>query len=133
MLYLMKKRATVYLVAISAVLIITAVLLVLSLFTTNPTRLGPAGVTFWFINALVMVSALMTVVSFKFKTRNLKNQDNQMALFKSSLRFGSLIGFSIVGLLALSSLRSLSWRDILLFILIVIVVEVFFRTRKKDA
>ncbi|MEI8339033.1 MAG: hypothetical protein WCF91_03865 [bacterium] len=129
----MKKRATVYLVAISAVLIITAVLLVLSLFTTNPTRLGPAGVTFWFINALVMVSALMTVVSFKFKTRNLKNQDNQMALFKSSLRFGSLIGFSIVGLLALSSLRSLSWRDILLFILIVIVVEVFFRTRKKDA
>jgi hypothetical protein len=51
MLYLMKKRATVYLVAISAVLIITAVLLVLSLFTTNPTRLGPAGVTFWFINA----------------------------------------------------------------------------------
>jgi len=133
MLYLMKKRATVYLVAISAVLIITAVLLVLSLFTTNPTRLGPAGVTFWFINALVMVSALMTVVSFKFKTRNLKNQDNQMALFKSSLRFGSLVGFSIVGLLALSSLRSLSWRDILLFILIVIVVEVFFRTRKKDA
>jgi len=129
----MKKRATVYLVAISAVLIITAVLLVLSLFTTNPTRLGPAGVTFWFINALVMVSALMTVVSFKFKTRNLKNQDNQMALFKSSLRFGSLVGFSIVGLLALSSLRSLSWRDILLFILIVIVVEVFFRTRKKDA
>jgi|GEM_PF-652230 len=133
MLYLMKKRATVYLVAISAVLIITAVLLVLSLFTTNPTRLGPAGVTFWFINALVMVSALMTVVSFKFKMRNLKNQDNQMALFKSSLRFGSLVGFSIVGLLALSSLRSLSWRDILLFILIVIVVEVFFRTRKKDA
>jgi len=129
----MKKRATVYLVAISAVLIITAVLLVLSLFTTNPTRLGPAGVTFWFINALVMVSALMTVVSFKFKMRNLKNQDNQMALFKSSLRFGSLVGFSIVGLLALSSLRSLSWRDILLFILIVIVVEVFFRTRKKDA
>ena len=133
MLYLMKKRATVYLVAISAVLIITAVLLVLSLFTTNPTRLGPAGVTFWFINALVMVSALITIVSFKFKTRNLKNQDNQMALFKSSLRFGSLVGFSIVGLLALSSLRSLSWRDILLFILIVIVVEVFFRTRKKDA
>ena len=133
MLYLMKKRATVYLVAISAVLIITAVLLVLSLFTTNPTRLGPAGVTFWFINSLVMVSALMTVVSFKFKTRNLKSQDNQMSLFKSSLRFGSLVGFSIVGLLALSSLRSLSWRDILLFILIVIVVEVFFRTRKKDA
>jgi len=129
----MKKRATVYLVAISAVLIITAVLLVLSLFTTNPTRLGPAGVTFWFINALVMVSALMTVVSFKFKMRNLKNQVNQMALFKCSLRFGSLVGFSIVGLLALSSLRSLSWRDILLFILIVIVVEVFFRTRKKDA
>ncbi len=133
MLYLMKKRATVYLVAISAVLVITAVLFVLSLFTTNPTRLGPAGVTFWFINALVMVSALITIVSFKFKTRNLKSQDNQMALFKSSLRFGSLVGFSIVGLLALSSLRSLSWRDILLFMLIVIVVEVFFRTRKKDA
>ena len=133
MLYLMKKRATVYLVAISAVLIITAAVLVLSLFTTNPTKLGPAGVTFWFINALAMVSSLITIISFKLKSRNLKNKDNQLALFRSSLRFGSLLGFSIVGLLALSSLRSLSWRDILLFALIVIVVEVFFRSRKKVA
>lgn len=133
MLYLMKKRATVYLVAISAVLIITTVVFVLSLATTNPTKLGPAGVTFWFINALVMVSALLTILSFKFKSRNLKSNDNEVVSFRSSLRFGSLLGFSIIGLLALSSLRSLSWRDILLFAVIVIVVEIFFRTRKKVA
>jgi hypothetical protein len=40
------------------------------------------------------------------------------------------LGFSVTLLLALSSLRSLNWRDIILLILLVVLVEVFFRTRR---
>ncbi|MSR68341.1 hypothetical protein EXS66_00965 [Candidatus Saccharibacteria bacterium] len=128
----MKKYRKAYLAAIMLIFLLSAVLFMFSLFSTNPSKLGPAGVTFWFINLLLMLSSLITIIFYKIRSRKPSNKDNLMAILRGSLRTGLLIGFSISLLLALSSLRALSWRDIMLLLLIVVLVEVFFLTRKGN-
>lgn len=96
----------------------------------TPKQLGPAAITFWFIGVVVIVASLITLIEYNIK---LRNQDSRMqprkALIKS-MRTGILLGLTITILLALSSLRSLSLRDIILFALTVLIIELYFRTRK---
>ena len=113
------------------VAIVTFGIFLFTLFTTNPTKLGPGGVTFWFINMLFFLSSALTLVFYYLKKRRSKSTEFSPRGFRSSIRSGSLIGLSLTVLLALSSLRSLSWRDIILFFLMIVLVEVYFRTRKE--
>lgn len=126
----MKKHAKLILTGFIVVSIVTFVILVISIVTTNPTKLGPGGVTFWFINLLFLLSSTFTLAFYYLRTRRAASGLNNKKL-QSSIRSGTLIGLSLTVLLALSSLRSLSWRDIVLFLLLIILVEVYFRTRKE--
>jgi len=123
----MKNKVTALLSLIAFVAFITICLFVVSIFVTNPTKLGPGGVTFWFINFLLMISSLSTLLLYFLRS---KKTEFKKKLLLSCLRTGSILGFSVTLLLALSSLRSLNWRDIILLVLLVILVEVFFRTRR---
>jgi hypothetical protein len=104
-----------------------------TLFAYTPAKLGPAGITFWFIAILIAVGSIIALLGFLFKLRREEHRLTAAKALTSSLRTGFLVGFTVSILLALSSLRSLSVRDIILFILVVIVIEIYFRTRKKNA
>lgn len=123
----MKNKNFIILSSLVVLSIITFIILVSSVVTTNPTRLGPGGVTFWFINLLVMFSSMIALALYYLRY---KKTESKTKLLISSFRSGVIIGLSLTLLLALSSLRSLSWRDILLLGLLVVLVEVFFRTRR---
>jgi hypothetical protein len=103
-----------------------------TLFAFTPAKLGPAGLTFWFIAILVAVGSIIALLSFIWKLRREEHRLTAAKALTGSLRTGFLVGFSVSILLALSSLRSLSLRDIILFVLVVIVIEIYFRTRKKN-
>lgn len=111
--------------------IISTLGVVYALFTYTPAKLGPAGITFWFIGILVSVGSLIALLGFLWKLRHEEYRLTATKALTSSLRTGFLVGFTVSILLALSSLRSLSIRDIILFILVVVVIEIYFRTRKK--
>lgn len=102
-----------------------------ALVAYTPAKLGPAGITFWFIGILVSVGSLIALIGFIWKLRHEEHRLTATKALASSLRTGFLVGFTASILLALSSLRSLSIRDIILFILVVVVIEIYFRTRKK--
>ena len=104
-----------------------------TLLAFTPAKLGPAGLTFWFIAILVSIGSIIALLSFIWKMRREEHRLTAAKGLTSSLRTGFLVGFTVAILLALSSLRSLSVRDIILFILVVIVIEIYFRTRKKSA
>ena len=96
----------------------------------TPKQLGPAAITFWFIGVAVFVASLITLLEYNLKLRNPNNRMQPRKVLIRSLRTGILLGLTITILLALSSLRSLSLRDIILFALTVLIIELYFRTRK---
>ena len=113
---------------ISIVAFVSLAVFMAAILMTNPTKLGPGGVTFWFIDVLLMISSITTLILYLAR-RN--RAESKKSLLLSSARTGSILAFSLTLLLALSSLRSLNWRDIILLLLLVILVEVFFRTRRE--
>ncbi len=96
----------------------------------TPKQLGPAAITFWFIGVVVFIASLVTLIEYNLKLRNSANRMQPRKVLIKSLRTGILLGLTITILLALSSLRSLSLREIILFVLTVVIIELYFRTRK---
>ncbi len=123
-----KSRISLLFIVIGAVL--TCGYFVYSIVATNPTMLGPSGVTFWFIDVLVMLSLALTLLIYLIFHKKKKYANNKLLCIKASLKAGFLFGFAITILLALSSLRGLSWRDILLLVLTIGLIGLFFRTRR---
>jgi len=119
--------------AIIVSLVISFGLFVVSLVATNPTKLGPGGVTFWFIDVLIMLVSLFTLVFYRLQKKRLRYKDTPKRCLVDSFRSGLILGISATVLLALSSLRSLSWRDFILFIILISVVELYFRTRRVNS
>jgi len=123
----MKNKVSALIVLLSVVAFVSSAIFVVAILMTNPSKLGPGGVTFWFIDVLLVISSV-TTLSLYLARRN--KAESKKKLLLSSARTGSILGFSLTLLLALSSLRSLNWRDIILLLLLVVLVEVFFRTRR---
>jgi hypothetical protein len=125
----MKNKNSYIIAILILVALVSSALFVLSLLITNPTKLGPGGVTFWFIDLLLMLISLSTLGIYSYHSRR---SETKSRVLVSSFRTGSLIGFTLTLLFALSSLRSLSWRDIILLVLLVALVEILFRTRRSS-
>ncbi|MBI2798339.1 hypothetical protein HYX70_03535 [Candidatus Saccharibacteria bacterium] len=111
-------------------LLVTGILCTAMVFATNPQKLGPAGVTFWFIGVFLFAGSVLSLLGFAWKMRKVKNREKPMWSINEALRTGFLLSFAGVVLLALASLKSLSWRDVILFVLTIIIVEFYFRTRR---
>ena len=126
------NRITIWIALLIVLLCATTAIFVITLVSTNPTKIGPAGVTFWFINLLLLLASVVTLGVFGWRMRKVKNRDNKTVVLQSSFRTGFLLGFCATLLLALSSLRSLSWRDIILFLLTIVLIEIYFRTKRAE-
>lgn len=114
-------------------LLVSFALFAISLFATNPTKLGPGGVTFWFIDVLIMSVAFFTLLFYWSQHKRSRYKESKRRCLSVSFRSGLVLGIASTVLLALSSLRSLSWRDFILFIVLISVVELYFRTRKVSS
>jgi hypothetical protein len=101
----------------------------LSLFVTNPTQLGPFGVTLWFI---ILAAALSSALSLGFfwVASKIKTDPTVQPKLSSAWRRGILLGGWASVLLGLSSLGQLSPKDIILTGLLVLLIEFYADTRK---
>ncbi len=127
----MRNRTIVINVLLLSVVCIASfvsLFLVTSNFT--PKELGPAVMTFWFVGILIAFASLFTLLDYLWKLRKDDNRMQPRKIIISSMRTGFLLGFTVSVLLALSSLRSLTLRDVILFTLTVLLIELYFRTRK---
>lgn len=101
-------------------------LVLLTLWTTTPAALKPAGVTFWFLIVLVALSSGLAVIIDVLK-RLIGPKKPQGRAFKPSLRQGILLGVWLTIMLALASLRQFSIRDALLIGLLFAIIEFYLR------
>lgn len=102
--------------------------LVLSVIFTSPASLGPLGVTVWFVLLYVTLAAICTLALFAAKNYMHLHTAGPGRL-RYSQRQGLLIAGLLIGCLALSSLKQLSWLDAILLGLILVIIEVYVRFR----
>jgi hypothetical protein len=101
-------------------------IVLLVLWSTTPASIRPIGVTLWFLVLLVALSAGLAIVLDVAK-RLFGPKKPEGRSFGPSKRQGLLLGIWITVLLALSSLRQLSLRDVLLTGVLVIIMELYLR------
>ena len=124
------KFISVTIAILSAIALSSLTALIYVTMSFTPKQLGPASMTFWFLAVLVLVTSLSTLLDFAIKLRKSDDRAQPRRALQSSLSTGFLLGFTSAILLALSSLRSLSLRDLVLFLLTALIIEIIFRTRK---
>ena len=117
-----------YLSLISAITVVSGVIVVVSVLATNPVKIGPVGVTLWFVALLGFLQGAMSLGLIAFKKRFFPVM-NEHKLVTSSWRQGLLTGGAMTMFAALSSLRQLGLRDIILLAGLLILVEFYFRAR----
>ena len=106
--------------------------LLLSMVLTNPSNLGPAGVTLWFLAFGVVLAANIALANYELIMRFGK-ETTKLTKHKTimgCLRHGALLGGGLAVLLALSSLGQLDARDIGLVVVLIGLVEFYLRTRQ---
>lgn len=104
-------------------------LVLLALWFTTPASLKPIGVTIWFVLLLVGFSSGLAILLDTLK-RLIGRKKPQGRAFQPSLRQGIIFGTWLTIIVASSSLRQLSLRDILLTGLIAIIIELYLRLTK---
>ena len=110
---------------VAVVTVLVLVVLLISLLSTTPDRLGPFGITLWFVGVLIALGGVLTLMLYSIR-RNLSARDHDV-LFTTSLRQGVLISTWASGLFALSSLHQLDLKDIVLVSLLVVLIEFYLR------
>ena len=125
---LMQLRA-----ALSLTTLVTAglaFLAVSAIVVTNPSRLGPVGVTLWFGALWAAVAGMLAILLYVAKSwRKGFSDERPVSKLYASLRQGLLAAGVLTVMLALSSLRQLSLRDAVLLLILAGLIEFYFRTR----
>jgi hypothetical protein len=121
------SKAVISLVTLVSVASVAVVVWMLR--ATNPSQVGPFGVTLWFVAVLAGLSGILTLVFFGLR-RRFKPMDVETKQLGASWRDGFLFAIALTSLLALQSLRQLSWRDLILIVILTGLVEFYFRTRR---
>jgi hypothetical protein len=122
-------QAKAYLSAIVAMTLMLGAGVLAVIFMTSPARLGALGVTAWFIALFGALSGSLTLVLYLIKSKAGKFDSRRTQLLYA-LRQGVLIGGGMTVLLALSSLRQLDLRDVILITILLALIEFYFRTRQ---
>ncbi len=129
----MRGKTIIISISVLSVLLLASLTFVLYIvFGFTPKELGPALITFWFIGILIGLTSLITLIDYLWKLRSEEKRNEPRKILLGSVRTGFLLGFTATLLIALSTLKSLSFRDIILFALTVLLIELYFRTRKTN-
>lgn len=99
--------------------------LIVSMFITNPDELGPFGLTLWFSTLLTATTGLLWIILTSFIYG--KSREGMMI----ALRRSFLISMWAVAILALSSLRQLGIRDIILLTVLGLLIDFYMKRVQK--
>lgn len=113
------------------VVTITGAVLGYLIGATSPKQLGPVGVTIWFLFFFVFAASLISMIFYIWRMRKQTWREKHNQCLKDGLRVGLLSSLCLTLLIGLMSLKSLTIRDMILFILTVVIIELYFRTRSK--
>ena len=117
--------------SMGAVAMLAGVGLFVTMFATNPRRLGPAGVTLWFI-CLWLTMGIASGLALHGLSKRWSKQpaiaEGSVGL-QRSVRRGALLATGVCVLLGLSSLGQLDVRDIGLVMVLLGLTELYMRTR----
>lgn len=107
--------------------------LIFSMLLTNPSDLGPTGVTLWFLGFWGVLSANLAFLKYELMMRYGKEMTklNKHRTMMTAIRHGVLIGAGATVLLALSSLQQLDARDVGLVAVLLVLIEFYARSRRR--
>jgi|GEM_PF-4194509 len=95
---------------------------------SSPRDIGPGGVTIWFVGLFVTLMTGLCLIRYLL-ARSRTLPDERLALYRQKLRSSTLIALFLTVALAMQSLRTLNVGDVLLFLLILAIIELYFRTK----
>ena len=119
-----------YLNLVRGMTLIFGAAVLVSVLASTPSRIGPLGVTLWFVALLINLQGVLTLVLYQLK-RGMELEMGSSARFMSAYRQGFLLSTGAVACLALSSLRQLSLRDVILIVILGALIEFYLRTRRS--
>ncbi len=99
--------------------------LIFSMFATSPNELGPFGLTVWFTVLLVAITGLLWLMLTTLKYG--RDREGMMIAIRRSF----LIGMWLVAIIALSSLRQFSIRDIILLTILGLLIDFYMKRMQK--
>ena len=107
--------------------------LLFSMLLTNPTNLGPTGVTLWFLGFWAVLGANLAFLKYELVMRFGKEMTklNKHRTMMTAIRHGALVGAGLTVLLALSSLQQLDARDVGLVAALLVLIEFYARSRQR--
>lgn len=101
-------------------------LFLFSLFYLNPT-MGTTAIVTILISVFFSITCSVALIGFLFRVR-LGNNEILFGAFKTSLRQGILSGFFVLSTLGLASIGLLTWWDMVLLALSLVLFEIYFKS-----
>lgn len=120
----MRKISEFTVHSIAGITLLVGLMIVLSLFISNPDQLGPFGITVWFVGLWLFLSGLFGLIRLGVGSILHFKQKRPRA---TSFRQGALASAWLTTLLAFQSLGQLGVKDIVLVSLLVLLVEFYVR------
>ena len=118
-----------YLFSLYFTLFLAAGLTALIIFNVNPNASPFWMISLFYITFFLFWAALFGLIGFYLKVWA-TNREVIFAHLLPTLRQSMLVALAITGLLFLQQLRMLNWWVAILFILAVLMIEFFFRSKK---
>ncbi len=124
-------KLPVYLFSIFAITLISLGTWFLIIFNINPYQTDIMSIAAFFASLFIWLSGVLTLLFFYIKV-NLANKEIIFAYLPTSIRHAILISLSLTAILVLSSLQVLTWWSGALIIIPILLLGLFFRTKKAN-
>lgn len=98
-------------------------------FSVNPFKADIISISTFFISLFFAVASTLTIFIMILRKRQDK-ETSPTSLLGSSFRYAAMASLILVSLLILQTLRILNWWDGALVVITILLIELFFRTRK---
>ena len=82
----------------------------------------------FFVSLFVFITGILTLIGFYIRVK-ISNNEVFFANFKPSLRQAALFSLALTGILALQTLRVLTWWDALMLALSILLIELYFQNK----
>lgn len=102
---------------------------ILSLFNYNPYEVNFTGFINFYISLFILVTGVLGLIIYYTKNRRVKTESIRKVLWPS-VRQAGFISLAIVGLLLLRGMKILDWLIGISLIIVIILLELFFQTKK---
>lgn len=118
-----------FIFAIITALIFTTSIWILILFNIDPYKADWLSKISFFLSLLIMITCILTLFGYYIRKKILNNE-LIYSILPVSFRQGILGALIIVGIIILSCINVLNWWIAGIWLLIILLIELFFKTRK---